>query len=195
MNKTITEVLRKSIHISSLVLPLSYRYLIHDRKLMFIILLVINVLTLLIEYFRMEHRTVKKLFYRTFGIMLRKHEIKDQYTGALYLITSATVCVAFFPKDIAFVALAMLSIGDTFAAIIGMLFGKRKLIGHKSLEGSLACFITTFTFALFFLHPLIAMIGALVATIVELSDIPLDDNVRIPIASGIAMSIVWLFVI
>ncbi|MDD3050952.1 MAG: SEC59/DGK1/VTE5 family protein [Candidatus Cloacimonetes bacterium] len=195
-DRKITEVLRKSIHLSSIILPFTYRYIIKDKVTMFLILLGLNILILLVEFFRMEHRTIKRLFYRFFGTMLRRHEIKNEFTGACYLITSATICVAFFPKDIAFLSLAMLSIGDTFAAIFGILFGKRKITAHKkSLEGSLACFISTFTFALFFTKPQIALAGAIATTVIETLNIPLDDNIRIPLFAGIVMSIVWVFII
>jgi glycerol-3-phosphate acyltransferase PlsY len=126
--------------------------------------------------------------------MLRKHERRD-FTGASYLLTSAIVCIAIFPPEIAFAAMCFLSIGDTFAAIIGMNWGKRKIVYTvKSFEGALACFITTFSFGLFFLDPVVAVCGAIAATIAETSNIDIDDNVKIPIFSGIVMSITYLFV-
>jgi len=37
------------------------------------------------------------------------------------------------------------------------------------------------------------MIGAFIATIAEFSWIPIDDNIKIPIASGLIMSFVNMF--
>ena len=119
-------------------------------------------------------------------------------SGATYLLFSVMFCVAIFEPVIAFCAMAYVSIGDTFAALVGMTWGKRKFKGmNKSLEGSLACFVSTFVFGLFFLgspitpraQPVLALVGALTATIAELVNIPVDDNVKIPILSGLALTL------
>ncbi len=193
--KQITELYRKSIHVSSLIIPLSYKYVFHFEKTpTFIFLLVLTVISLLVEILRYEHHGFKRIFYSLFGIMLRKHEIND-FTGASYLLTSSVICVAFLEPRIAFVALSFLSIGDTFAALIGISWGKRKFLGKKkSLEGSLACFVTTFIWALFFIHPTLAFFGAVSTSLAELWDIPLDDNVKIPIISGITMSLINIII-
>ena len=188
------EFFRKTIHVSSIILPLSYRYIFHyNRKLTFMVLAPLTIIALVIEIVRLEHKTFKRIFLNIFGIMLRKHEIHN-FTGATYLMISAMLCIAFFPSDIAFVSISFLAIGDTLAALIGIPFGKRKILGtNKSLEGSIACFAGTFVFALFFLNPIVALTGAFVATIAELSRFPVDDNIKIPISSGLSMSFVNIF--
>ncbi|MCK4312452.1 MAG: phosphatidate cytidylyltransferase [Candidatus Cloacimonetes bacterium] len=188
------EFFRKTIHVSSIILPLSYRYIFHyNRKLTFMVLAPLTIIALVIEIVRLEHKTFKRIFLNIFGIMLRKHEIHN-FTGATYLMISAMLCIAFFPSDIAFVSISFLAIGDTLAALIGIPFGKRKILGtNKSLEGSIACFAGTFVFALFFLNPIVALTGAFVATIAELSRFPVDDNIKIPISSGLLMSFVNIF--
>ena len=187
------EFFRKTIHVSTLILPLSYRYLFHnDRKPTFIVLIPLTLIALVIEITRVKHKTVKRIFLDFFGLMLREHEFHD-FTGATYMMISTLICIAVFPADIAFVAIAFLAIGDTLAALVGIPFGKRKLLGtDKSLEGSTACFIGTFIFALFFLNPFIALAGAITATIAEIFPLPVDDNIKIPISAGIVMSLVNL---
>ncbi|MCL1826753.1 MAG: phosphatidate cytidylyltransferase [Candidatus Cloacimonetes bacterium] len=185
--------MRKSIHILSIFLPIMYRYIFHNEQkptLLFFLFLII--VSIVVELFRLENKNFGRYFMLIFGVLLRKHE-KNNITGASYLLVSAIICVAFFPADIAFVAMAFLSIGDTFAALVGMNFGKRKFINSsKTFEGTLACFITTFVFGLFFIDPLIALWGAFTASVAELVNIPFDDNVKIPILSGIVMWITYL---
>ncbi|MDY6914906.1 MAG: phosphatidate cytidylyltransferase [Candidatus Cloacimonadota bacterium] len=197
-----SEIYRKAIHLGSLVIPFSYRYLLHYNKKLAVLyyLLPISVILFVFELLRLEHRTFKRFFWNFFGIMLRKHERSD-FTGATYLMISSMICISLFPRDIAFLSLSFLAIGDTLAAIVGISFGKRKLHkSEKSLEGSLACFLGTFVFALFFLDPqkylvpVIALAGAIGATLAESSRIAIDDNVKIPIFSGLVMSFVNLFV-
>lgn len=190
------ETLRKSIHLSSLVIPFAYRYLLDfNRKLMFFLILTAFIVMLIVEFHRFWQKSFRRTFWRMFGLVLRRHEVRD-FTGATYLIFAAMVCVAFFEPIVAFCAMAFLSLGDTFAAMVGINFGKRK-IGHlnKSLEGSLACFASCFIFGLFFAgHPLTAFTGALAATLAELSSLPIDDNVEMPIFSGLVMTITRVFI-
>jgi dolichol kinase len=63
------EFFRKTIHVSALILPLSYRYLFHnDRKLAFIVLVPLTLIALVIEIARIEHKTVKRIFLDLFGL-------------------------------------------------------------------------------------------------------------------------------
>jgi len=195
-----SEIYRKMIHISSIILPFSYRYLFHsNRKLFFLVLAPLTFVALIVEIIRLENKTFKRIFYNIFGIMLRDHE-KNNFTGASYLLISAVISIAVYPKDIAFIALSFLAIGDTAAALIGIPFGKRKLLGtKKSLEGSIACFSATLLFAVFFLDPVeynvlvIALVGAISATVAEFSQVQINDNIKIPIFSGLVMSFVNIF--
>jgi len=178
------------------VIPLGYRYTLeYNRRIAFAMLLAALVVSLVIEFNRFWQRSFRKTFHRLFGMILRRHELKD-FTGATYLLVSSLLCVAFFDERIAAASIAFLSIGDTFAALIGMNFGKRKFLrNNKSLEGSLACFVTCAVFGLWWLaNPWLAIIGALTATAAELSSVPLDDNIKIPLSSALVMTVVSLFI-
>jgi dolichol kinase len=192
----LSETLRKSIHLSSLVIPLGYRYLLdYNRRVAFSLVLIALVISLVIEFHRFWQRSFRKTFHRVFGMILRKHELKD-FTGATYLLVASLLCIAFFKEPIAAASIAFLSIGDTFAALVGMNFGKRKFLrNNKSLEGSMACFVTCAIFGLWWLsNPWLAILGALAATAAELGKIPLDDNIKIPLTSALVMSIVSVFI-
>ncbi len=180
-----------------MVIPLSYRYVIgfDNRRLAFSLLLLAFTISLVVEFYRFWQRNFRRTFNRVFGTILRRHEMKD-FTGATYMLFSALLCVAFFSPPIASGAMALLSIGDTFAALVGMNFGKRRFgkLG-KSLEGSLACFATCLIFAIFWLqNPVLAFTGALAATLAELVNIPVDDNLRIPLISGLVMTLMQIII-
>jgi dolichol kinase len=195
MKKLTTELYRKAIHISSIAIPLMYRYVLHEnRRVAFYILFPIAVIFIFLEIMRLEHRTFKRIIYRTVGILFRRHEFKD-FSGACYVFVSAVFCIAFFDPGVAFVALSSLAVGDTFAALVGMRWGRRKIRNlGKSVEGSLACFIVTFGYSLFFVHPATAFFGALATSVAEAMNIPVDDNIKIPIFSGIIMTIANVFI-
>lgn len=190
------EILRKSIHISSIAIPLIYRYVIgYNRKLAMLLLIPIAIIFIIVDTIRIEHRTFKKFYHNFFGIVLRKHELSD-FTGAVYVLVSAVISIAVFPHNIAFMALSFLAIGDTLAAVVGLSFGRRKFKNSKkSLEGSLACFTGVFFygFCFYVFDPglNIAMgtitMGALAATLSEMWKLPFDDNIKIPLISGAVM--------
>ena len=105
-----------------------------------------------------------------------------------------------FPLDIASASVFMLSIGDSISTLIGKEFGKHKLIGEKSIEGSIAMFLSNIL-AIIFLPLFPVILGSLTATLVEL--LPdtkrlnklrkrglIDDNLLVPIFSGVVMYIV-----
>ena len=193
----LSETIRKTIHLSSLIIPFGYLYILQGRKTLgFLILFAAFIVTMTIELSRFGQKSFKKIFMRFFGLILRKHEWRD-FTGATYLIFSGMLCVVFFEPIIAFCAMCFLSIGDTAAAMVGMNLGRRKFIGmKKSLEGSMACFATTFAFGLIFMwdRPVIALFGALAATLAELWNIPVDDNVKIPLISGFVMTLLSIII-
>lgn len=198
----LSETLRKSIHLGSLVIPFSYRYLLgFNRRLTFSLLLIALAVSLVIEFHRLWQKSFRKTFNKVFGLILRRHEQKD-FTGATYLLFSAMICVAFFEPYIASCAMAFLSIGDTFAAMIGLSFGKRKFLGmSKSLEGSIACFASCFIFGIFWLntatlpyYPFLAFGGAIAATVAELGRLPLDDNLKVPLGAGIIMTLLYIII-
>ncbi|MCK7532230.1 MAG: hypothetical protein MZV63_14980 [Marinilabiliales bacterium] len=92
-----------------------------------------------------------------------------------FLVFAGMLCVVFFNPGIAFLSISYLAIGDTFAALVGMAKGERKFNGmKKSLEGSLACFVSILTYSIIFgtgINPIVYVAGCLAATAAELWDI------------------------
>jgi dolichol kinase len=196
--KGLSEYIRKAIHISSLIIPLTYRYILsYNRFVMFIFLFITLITALSIELSRMQIPNFRKLYNKLFGLILRRHESKD-FTGATFLVFASMLCVVFFTPGIAFLSISYLAIGDTFAALVGMARGERKFNGmKKSLEGSLACFVSILIYSIIFgigINPVVYVAGCFAATAAELWDIPVDDNVKIPLISGIVMTLVNVFI-
>ena len=57
-----------------------------------------------------------------FSKMLREGEANGQITGASWLLLGSLLTIMFFPIHIAVPALIYLTIGDSFAALVGKLF-------------------------------------------------------------------------
>ena len=187
---SIHEYQRKAIHLFNLIIPFSYWFIIHDQNKFKIIIITFTALFILADYFRTKSKLIKKLFILFFDKMLREHELKGQFTGATWVMISASVTILVFSKYIAIISLIFMSIGDTFAALIGRKFGKLKIY-DKSFEGFLGGLIVCLV-AAYCYDPLpfyISGFGALAAMLFETLPLPLDDNFRIPIGSAIIMTI------
>ena len=108
-------------------------------------------------------------------------------TGATYYLISAFLCICFFCQDACHRLHFFYDIGGSISGIGGQNVGQDKTLGQESLEGSAACFVVCASIALVTLNPIIALIGALVATVVELIPFPIDDNLTVPLISGVVM--------
>ena len=82
----------------------------------------------------------------------------------------------------------VLAVGDSLSTIVGRK-GKIKLPynKNKSLEGTFTFFIASLP-AYFFVGP-VAIVLAMMATIVESLPLPIDDNITVPIASVIVLGV------
>lgn len=133
-----------------------------------------------------------------FGQMLRPHEKKGKgfFNGATWVLISATICVASFPKIITITGFTILIISDIFAALIGRRFGKHKIF-DKSWEGTISFVISAIAivflyynlFNLPFSYLISGVIAAVISGFVELISkvIKVDDNLAIPISVGLVM--------
>ena len=189
------ELRRKSIHLLGLIVPILYFFT--SRDLIIIGVGALLTLALAAELLKGVVPGVRVIFLRIFSPILRSQEQKGGLTGATYFLIGSFLCILLFDKMLAIVCLCFLTLGDLCAALIGKQWGRIKLFSRKSLEGSLACFVVCTAAALLIgLHPVVAIAGALVATLIELLPIGVDDNVTIPLISGLAMHLLissWQF--
>ena len=185
----ISELYRKAIHISNAIIPLGYIYLFQDKIDMVIILSFLLIFCFFIEIVRGHNNFVSIFFYRYVRFMMRDKERKGELTGATWVFVGALFTVLLIPATFSIVALLFLSVGDTFAAIIGMQFPFIRL-GRKTLSGSLGGFIACIIIGLIIDIPIsydILFFGAFMAMFIEIIPTTFDDNVTIPIFSGFSM--------
>ena len=183
------EILRKILHISSLIVPLSYLLFIVDKESMLTYILIAIIIAFLIEISRIKFSNFQNIFNKYFGLMLRGEEKNGKITGATWMLLGWFTTILLFPIDIAVAALIFLSIGDAIAGLVGKTFPIYK-VRDKSISGTLAGIIGC-VFSVVILNPTlplsIIIIGAVSAMFIELLPLPLDDNLTIPNFSGIVM--------
>lgn len=185
------ELLRKGTHTGGLIIPGSYFFFGLDKFEMLTIMVPFSLLMILVDFSRLRNWSFWTQFAsKIAGKMVRNHEAAGDFLGSTYILASICVTIALYDKPIAIAALAFIMVGDSMAAIIGRKFGRHKF-GRKSVEGSLACLAGTLAVAWLvpgILFP-VAITGAVVATLVEALSIGVDDNVSVPIISGLVMTI------
>ena len=116
------EIIRKVIHLLSAIIPLSYLWFIKEKPIMLFILVSMTLFALLVEFLRNNGSYFSIWFHSLFHFMLRDNESKGEHTGATWLLIGWTITVMLFKMPIAVAALLFLSIGDSFAAIVGKLY-------------------------------------------------------------------------
>jgi len=143
-------------------------------------------------YFPALNRKVR----RDFGPYMRNYEL-NKLSGSSWFFFASLITIALFPREAAAAAFLCLAIGDPVASWVGVKWGRLRLPGGKSLEGSLALFGICFAvsgayFALATPHALglalgLAAVSAAAAAVSEWLPVRgVDDNFRVPVLTAAA---------
>ncbi|EEB73897.1 diacylglycerol/polyprenol kinase family protein [Thermococcus sp. AM4] len=185
-----SELKRKALHLTGLVVPALY--LLTDREFTLTFIATAFAIFVVLEPFRIieELRDRIKLRLRLInpdvvtGIEVLERHVMDiereherwGVAAHIYFTLASLIVVYFFSENVAIAAVSVATLGDAMAAIIGKNFGRHRFPNGKSLEGSLAYFLS----GLLVIYPLLgvklAVAGALVGTLVEFYGLPPDDN-------------------
>ncbi len=181
------EFKRKIVHFASAIIGLSIIYL--DREVILPLLIVSAIIFPLLDYMRINNKFVSNFYNSYFHSITRSFESK-KLTGASFVFWGALITYILFEPKVAGIALIVMSLADANAAIIGVGYGNTKLL-NKSLEGSFAFYVTTFTILYIFKIPLIiSLFISVIATFTELIEIPkINDNISIPLSVAFFLSI------
>ena len=158
---------------------------------------VMTVLTVIVEYaYYKKVPVITGCYGFFFGRMLRDYgNGKFHLSGGAPVLAAACLSAIYFERPYSALAMAVMLLGDTAAALIGRRFGKHRFFNGKSLEGTLA-FITTGTavvligFAAFGYPSWTVLAGGLLGVVLAAAlelfncELQLDDNLSIPLAVG-----------
>lgn len=176
------EIRRKIFHFLSLVYAMGYFFLGRERVLA--ILAPILVVEGALEFSRLFLPRLNQRLLALFGGIHREEETR-RVSGIFWTLLGSVLTFWLIPDRAATLcAMGYLIFGDTAAAFVGVAFGRHRF-GNKSVEGSAAFFAVSFAVGLAFFPPSIALIGALFAALVEMLPLPFNDNLWIPVVSGL----------
>jgi dolichol kinase len=187
----VSEIKRKSIHLSMIIIPVWIYFA--PPSIANLGLIIASITTIVLDVLRLSDNRLRVFFMRFFRSLMRRHE-EEHLMGSTYFMIAALISVLLFDKLIAISALTFLVLGDAVAAIIGKKFGRIRY-WEKSVEGSAACFIVCLLVGAALMGMRgeamwLVVSGSLAATAAEALPAPMDDNMRVPILSGLVMQIV-----
>lgn len=87
--------------------------------------------------------SLNKKIRRDFGPYMRNYEL-NRLSGSSWFLLATLLTIGLFPREAACLAFIHLALGDPIASFVGVRWGRIRLPGGKSLEGSLALFATCF---------------------------------------------------
>jgi dolichol kinase len=160
----------------------------------FVIYAALVIASILFDVARLRLPAFNGWIYHRFGSFIRNSEA-DKITGTAPYILGVALSLYFYRVDIASAAVCFLAFGDVAATTVGERYGRTKIMGVKSVEGTVAFVLTALAagFALALVGitvaPVLIVAGALIAAGVELLPLPINDNLMIPLVSGGAMEL------
>lgn len=159
--------------------------------------------SLVVEAARRGWPWVNRLLWTLLPTTFRPWE-ERRVLGSTWFALGMAAAFLLFGRDVGGTAVLCLAWGDPAAEFVGRRWGRPDKLGaaqrrqRKSLAGSLACLGACLLAGLVGvglgrLSPWAAVAGAATAALVERWSLPPDDNVWIPILSGLAIfSVQWL---
>ncbi len=192
---------RKIWHMSGVfVMFLAFQYL--PQAISLGVLIAAWLLFVPFDFFRQRNAAVNEWAIHAFKPIMRQSEVK-KLAGTTYLLSGVLLIYLIFPRPIVALTLLFLAFADPIASYFGILYGKDKIFGHKSIQGFMAaffvCAIVCFLFLLsnnYFMDRLlvISLFAGLIGAFAELIPIgKLDDNLTLPVMSAIGLTVLFYF--
>lgn len=190
---------RKAWHMSGVMLMV----FIHQRvsKETAVILLLLTMMVFVVpDILRQYYKRWNEIFIGLFHVVIRENEI-NKLSGNSYLITGVLLLVLFFPPPIVSLTLLFLAFADPIASCVGIRYGKDKIFGQKSLQGTTAAFVVCSLLTYLFLKNqslliekvvIVSIIAGIIGALSELLPIgKLDDNLTLPLMSASGLYILF----
>lgn len=197
-------LLRKLWHITTGSLGLFlFTRSTQDQQVWGFIVLGIALAGFVMDITRARYPFINHLVIKFMGPLMRRSE-KDGMSGFPFYALGVALALFFYSRNIAILSVMFLVFSDPLSSFFGVLYGKDKIMPNKSLQGAVAGFFTCYLITLFYTmnhatlgnHILVfAVVAGLIGALSELvSAFNVDDNLTIPVLSGLGMTVLNHFV-
>jgi phosphoserine phosphatase/dolichol kinase len=181
--------LRELIHLSGTLVPFVCIYIL-DVYVVAASILIVALAYTISEFLRMLGINVPIVSTITMK-SADQYELQEFTSSPIFYAFGIMLSLLLFPQPVSYASIAILTLGDGFAAIFGRKFGRTTFPFNKGkkVEGSLFGWLFAFAGSLVFIDPLRALIGATVGILAESMPSPVNDNLVIPLASGLVLTL------
>lgn len=197
-------LLRKLWHIStgSIALFLFFRSEL-DTFTWAVVALLIAVSGFTMDLIRARNHKLNYLILKVLGPLMRRSE-KEGMSGLPFYALGISLSLFFYKRELAVISIMFLVFSDPISSFFGVLYGKDKILPNKSLQGAVAGFFTCYLITLFYCMNvteisssllIFAVLGGVIGSLSELvSAFNVDDNLTIPVLSGLGLTLVNYFI-
>lgn len=166
-------------------------------------LAVVSAAMIFIDVYRLRSPSFNKIIL-TLGKYIMRDTEKSSIAGSTFMIIGVLIIIAVFPPSVVMLSLLFLAVADPIASYFGVRYGKDRLIGRKTLQGSMAAFFacTLVAAAYFYAHNMmteriliVSILAGLIGAVAEVFPVgDLDDNLVLPVvSSGLLWMVYHLF--
>ena len=183
------DVLRETIHASGFFVPVVAALI--GIPIVALLICSVSALYFISEISRMDGKNLPVVSAIT-RHAVSQAELYEFAAAPLYFAIGILITLLLFPTPVNSAAIAIFALGDSAASFFGGLISRQPLPFNKgkTLEGSLVGFFFAFLAGSFFISPVVALIGAAVAMTIECLPLPVNDNILIPLFTGLALTLV-----
>jgi len=144
-------------------------------------------IALALDWLRLRSPAANVRFFRALRLLASPRE-RDRVASSTWYLVGVLATILLAPTSYAVSAILVLALADPAASVVGRLWGRHPL-GSGTVLGTVT-FATVATLVLAARHPLPLAIGvALLVSVAEALDIRVDDNLRVPLATGLALMV------
>lgn len=181
-------IAREAIHTGGFLVPYLCAYTFLEPHMISLLILAVTLLYIVSEFAR-----IRKIDFPLFSTVTRRAalepELHDFVSSPIFFAVAVMLSLILFPTPINYASVSVLTLGDGFATIFGKTIGRTVFPFNKGkmVEGSIFGFLFAFLGALLFVDPIKALAAAATGMAIECLPLPINDNLTIPIASGLAL--------
>jgi len=195
-------ILRKVWHMSTGLLGLVVFYRTGSNVELFaFLLLALSTMAFVFEYLRLNYDFINQKTIHLMKPIMRESE-RNGISGLPFYALGVSLSLFFYQPKIAIISILFLIFADPIASFFGILYGKDKILPNKSLQGTIAaftvCYLVTFVFGI--IHTgssmnllVFSIFGGAIGALSELCSQFVDDNLCIPVLSGLGLTIAHYF--
>ena len=182
--------LRESLHASGFFMPLLA--IVVGVPIVALFISVVIVFYSISELARVKGKTVP-FFSAITRSAASQSELSEFTFAPLYFAFGILLTLLFIPAPASYAGIAIFTLGDSSASLIGGTLSKKPFLFNKSktLEGTFGGFLFAFIGGCVFVAPWIALVGAAVGMLVEYLPLPVNDNLLIPLVTGTVLTFLF----